>query len=467
MKVMAERLSAGVWSGLLVLILLAIYLPDLGHGFIKDDFVWIASNQLTTLSDLVTPFRQAPDFYRPVVATSFAVDWWLFGVDPFPYGLTNLLLLLAAAAALGSLAIALGMSRGSAIVAAALWTLNFHGIEMSLLWISGRTALLVTLFALLAARAFVRGRSVPAAVWTLLAMLSKEEAVLLPFVLLAWGGLTASADAGLRGARVRLWAAVRLAWPAFVVLAIYLVARTAAGGMTPMSAPIHYQFALNPASLVRNVLEYLDRAATLSAAAVLVLSLVAREVPRPTAPQQKWLILGAVWMVGWYGLAVLLPVRSSLYAIGPSAGAALAGTALLTAVWETTTPRARNRMVAVGALVAVMTVPIHWTRNDKWVEWADLSTHVLNEVASVAASVPRGGVVQIDDDRDVRTNLDSTFGTLIETAVYVRTGSNLDVWIQPAPVALQLAGVVPPNAVDVAVRFALRDGALVKVAPDP
>ncbi len=143
--------------------------------------------------------------------------------------------------------------------------------------------LLVTLFALLAARAFVLGRGVRAAAWALLAMLSKEEAVLLPFVLLLWGGLTASADRGLRGARVRLGAVLRLAWPIFVGLAIYLVARTAAGGMTPVSAPAAYQFALDPASLGRNVLEYLDRAATLSTAAVLVMSLVARAVPRPTS----------------------------------------------------------------------------------------------------------------------------------------------------------------------------------------
>ena len=134
--------SALVWSGLLLLALLLIYLPGLGHGFIKDDFVWIASNQVTTLPELVTLFTHAPDFYRPVVALSFAADWWLFGIEPFAYGLTNLVLLLAAAAVLGSLAVAIGMSRGSALVAAALWSLNFHGINMSLLWISGRTSLL-------------------------------------------------------------------------------------------------------------------------------------------------------------------------------------------------------------------------------------------------------------------------------------------------------------------------------------
>ena len=34
-----------IWPGLLLLALLVIYLPDLGHGFIKDDFVWIEQNQ--------------------------------------------------------------------------------------------------------------------------------------------------------------------------------------------------------------------------------------------------------------------------------------------------------------------------------------------------------------------------------------------------------------------------------------
>ena len=457
--------SALAWSGLLLLTLLAIYLPGLGHGFIKDDFVWIASNQVTSPAELVSLFTHAPDFYRPVVAVSFAVDWWLFGVEPFAYGLTNLCLLLATAAVLGSLGVALGMSRGSAVVVAALWSLNFHGINMSLLWISGRTSLLLTLFALLAARAFVSGWGLWAAVCGLLAMLSKEEAVLLPFVLLLWGVVTASGDAGPRGVWVSLRSALRRVWPLFVVLVLYLLVRTAAGGMTPMSAPAAYQFALDPAMVGRNVLEYLDRAVTLSAAAVVVMSLVARALPRPTSQQKRWLVLGAIWMVGGYGLAVLLPVRSSLYAVGPSAGGALAGAALLAAVWEQTSHRARRRMVMVAALIAALVVPIHWSRNDRWVELADLSTHVLDEVAPLAASPRPDGVVQIDDDRGTRANLDGAFGTLIETAVLVRTGSRLNVWIEPPPVAWQLAGLVPPEADDVTVRFALRNGALVRVAP--
>ena len=98
--------------------LLVIYLPDLGHGFIKDDFVWIESNQARSLTDLLAPFTEAPDFYRPLVSLSFAADWWLFGAEPLGYGLTNLAFLLAAAAILASLAARLGLPRGAAVLVA-------------------------------------------------------------------------------------------------------------------------------------------------------------------------------------------------------------------------------------------------------------------------------------------------------------------------------------------------------------
>ena len=456
------------WSGLLLATLLVIYLPGLGHGFIKDDFVWIASNQLTRPADLVAPFLQAPDFYRPLVQLSFAADWWLFGAAPLAYGLTNLAFLLAAAAVLRSLAVTLGMTPGSALVAAALWSLSFHGINMSLLWISGRTALLATLFALLAARAFVRERAAWAAGWALLAMLSREDAVLLPFVLLAWGALPApAADGDADGGRLDPWRAARRAWPLFVVLAAYLAARAAAGGMTPWTAPAFYRFTLDPATVARNVLEYLDRAATLPVAATLIMALVARALPRPTARQWRQVTLGAVWMIGGYGLAILLPVRSSLYAVGPAAGAALAGAVLLAAIWGRAAPAARRRMVGAAALAAVLAVPVHWSRNDRWVQWARLSTHVLDEIAPVAARLPPDRVVRLDDDRSVRTNLDAAFGTLIEEAVRVRTGLTRRVWIEPPVTDARAGGLVAPDAADVAARFALRDGVLVRVEAGP
>ena len=463
MKVLEQRWSATVCSGLLLLALLAIYLPGLGHGFIKDDFVWIASSEVTSADNLVALFTHAPDFYRPIVALSFTLDRWLFGIDPFGYGLTNFVLLLCAAAALASLAVALGMSWGGALVAAALWSLNFHGIDMALLWISGRTSLLLALFSLLAAQAFVTGKGRRAAGLMFLAMLSKEEAVLLPFLLLVWSGLTASDDREARSFRFNLRKGVARTWPLFVTLAVYMAVRTAAGAMTPMSAPEYYRFVLSIGSLSRNALEYVDRAATLSVATVLIMSLVGCATPQLNRRQQQWLILGAVWMVVGYGLAVLLPVRSSLYAVAPSAGAALAGAALLTAVWERTTPRLRSRMVVVGVLLTILAVPIHWSRYGEWVQWAKLSTHVLDEIAPVADTLSSSDVIQINDDRGERANLDSAFGTLIETAVLVRTGRHVDVWVEPPPIDWQLAGLTRPDPASITARFALENGELVRV----
>ena len=452
-----------IWSGLLLLVLLAIYLPDLGRGFIKDDFVWIASNQVRTLGDLVAPFVRAPDFYRPLVSLSFAANWWLLGSEPLGYGLTNLALLLAAAAALWRLALALGLPRSAALAACALWTLNFHGINMALLWISGRTSLLATLFSLLAARAFVRGSGPWAAGWTLLALLSKEEAVLLPFVLLAWAALGTAPAGDAAAPRFDLRGAARRAWPLLAVLAVYLAARTAAGGMLPATAPAAYQFTLEPAAVGRNALEYLDRSATLSAATVLIMALAAATLPRLARGQQRLVALGGAWMIGHLGLALLLPIRSSLYAVGPSAGAALAGAALLAAVWQRAARNGQRRMLAAAVAIALLAVPVHWSRNERWVALADLSTQTLDAVAPVATALPPEAAVELMDDRGARANLDACFGTLAQTALRLRTGVDRRVWIEPPVIDAPAAGLVAPPPEDVAARFALRDGALVRV----
>ncbi|MCY4030360.1 MAG: hypothetical protein OXH75_29115 [Acidobacteria bacterium] len=450
-------------------VFLLTYLPGLGRGFIKDDFAWIAANQVTSAGELLGLFTSTADFYRPVVRLSFAADWWLFGIEPLAYGLTNLAVLAAGALALRALALALGMPRGAALLAAGLWAFNFHGVDMSLLWISGRTSLLATLFALLAARSFVVDRPRAAAGWALLAMLSKEDAVLLPFVLLAWGGLWqahASGVGGTASARFQLGRALRSSWPLFVSLAVYLAARTAAGAMTPLDAPAAYRFVLSPGPVILNALSYLDRGATLAASFVLLLAAAAWIVPRPSAEQRRWVLLGLVWMLGGYALAVFLPVRSSLYAVGPAAGASLAGAALVTALWDGGGRAARCRAVLAGAFALAIAVPIHWARLDEWVDSARLSTRVLDRLAPVVATLPPEGVIRLDDDRGRRINLDAVFGTLVETAVLVRTGRRQPVWIEPPPIDWRLAGLVRPHEEDVAVRFALRDDELVRL-PEP
>ena len=182
--------------------LLAAYAPGIGTGFIKDDFGWIQQSSVSSLSEAVSLFSQNTGFYRPVVAMSFALDRAVFGLAPLGYGWTNGLLVLLVGIAIARLGRALGLTPTAGTVAAGLWMLNPHGINMALLWTSGRTALLLTLFAVLAATALVRHRYLQLAACVLLAMLSKEEAVVLPVILLAWSALLAKGDEAGSGARI-------------------------------------------------------------------------------------------------------------------------------------------------------------------------------------------------------------------------------------------------------------------------
>src|SRR5215208_6049005 len=140
-----DRRTSGAALAMLAAFLL-IYLPDVGHGFISDDFRWIVESRAASAGDLLAPFRTNTGFYRPIVSLTFANDFAFWGTNAFGYGLTNLALCLLTAAALVALARRLGLSASASVVAAGVWLFNFHAVNMALLWLSGRTALLVSLF---------------------------------------------------------------------------------------------------------------------------------------------------------------------------------------------------------------------------------------------------------------------------------------------------------------------------------
>src|SRR5258708_5999805 len=296
------------------------YMPDMGHGFVKDDFRWISESRVEGVADALALFVRDNGFYRPLVGLSFAADHALFGVRPFPYAVTNLLVILAAAAALHALARALGLSPGAAAFAAAAFLLNPHGIKDAILWISGRTSGLLTLLSLLAALAFARGRVWWSAGAVLFALFCKEEAVLLPAILAA--GAAVRAPGGLPH-RVRL--ALLLSWPLFLPLPLYFALRSMTGAYLPGTAPPHYQPSLDPGLVARNVFEYTDRACIVPLLALGLIALLARRRPRVDPGERGVLLWGLLWIAGGYGLTVWLPVRSSLYPVLPSAGAAPAG----------------------------------------------------------------------------------------------------------------------------------------------
>ena len=73
----------------LAAIFLIIYLPDLGHGFLKDDFGWVRRVRPDG-PGLTLAFQSDIGFYRPLVMATFAIDHALWRLNPFGYGMTNL-----------------------------------------------------------------------------------------------------------------------------------------------------------------------------------------------------------------------------------------------------------------------------------------------------------------------------------------------------------------------------------------
>src|SRR5215212_8613139 len=121
--VMAATLLTAAW--------LLAYGPTITGGFIKDDFGWIYHSRISGWSSVLSAFTSAQVFYRPMVQLSFGLTEALFGNNPVPYALTNLLLALACAIAIFVLGRATGLASWAALAGAAVWAFNFHGINMA------------------------------------------------------------------------------------------------------------------------------------------------------------------------------------------------------------------------------------------------------------------------------------------------------------------------------------------------
>lgn len=407
---------------------LVIYLPDAGHGFIADDFRWIAEGRLETPADLVRIFTSNVGFYRPIVALSFGVDHALWNTAPFGYALTNIVACLAAAWMLYALARRLQLPAAAGLLAAATWLFNFHAVNMAVLWPSGRTALLVTLLSLATALAFLGGRAVLAAVLCFLALLTKEEAVVLPALFTA-----APMVAG-----VRIGGAARIL-PVWGALVPYLLLRWQSGAFWAGDAPSFYRFTFSPLLILRNVAEYADRAAT--AAAVVVIALIAVTRVRPaqlSTDEARAVRFGALWIFATYVPTVALPVRSSLYALLPSIGTALIAGAIASAAQRHAPVRFARTAMALVVVVALL-VPVYGSRNERWVQPAELSERALQTIEKDAAGRAAGHVALVDAPGE-RFNLTAAFGNLLPEALQLRVGAGWTGEIVARPAD------VPPSA---------------------
>jgi hypothetical protein len=442
-----KSLIAGV---LLAAALLLAYVPDLGHGFVKDDFGWIRGARIESADDATALLTRNNGFYRPLVSATFALNYAVSGMAPLAYGVTNFALLLAGAALLFMVARRLSLPAAPSALASALWAFNFHGINMAVLWVSGRTALLLSCAALASTLAVMNGRMMLGGVFCLLAMLSKEEAVVLPFLLACWTAMRSQTQPSyslrsriaVRGARSApseysqpaegeapqpKGYARRLSsmWPLLAALAIYLVLRLQSDAFWPATAPSYYRLTIQPSILFSNALEYLDRGATWPAAVVLLVAIAARTRPILAPAERRILALGALWFAFGYAITVAVPVRSSLYAVFPSIGACIAAAAVVAALLRQQPSRA-FRTLAVASVIPLLLVPVYRARNVRLVAPADLSATVLRDVERAATPFPAGVRLVLIDDPSTRFTLDAAFGGLLPDALALTLGDQFE-----------------------------------------
>lgn len=181
---------------------LALYSNVAGGEFFSDDFYFVITNTYIRTLDSIPLFFTNPatvaagglskEVYRPLTPFSYAIDHFFWGLNPFGYHLTNILLHAANAVLVFLL---LNLILGDiflAVVAALLFAT--HPVQTEAVsWVSGRASVLSLLFYLATLIFYVkyslRGRKayyLASLSLCAAALFSKEMAVTLPLVIAAY-----------------------------------------------------------------------------------------------------------------------------------------------------------------------------------------------------------------------------------------------------------------------------------------
>ena len=364
----------------------AAYLPALGNRYAFDDVYIVARDPaIRSLANVAALFHRdwwAPfgrmGLYRPLTKLTFALGWAAAPDSPGGYHLVNILLHALAAVLVFRLARRWLLEAFAAL--AALWFALVPTQVEVVAGLVGRADLLAFVFALLALLSYLRLEEQPpsqlsrrwlwelaAGACTLLSLLSKESAIVLPGVAALAGWLLPREEAAPLAFRPRLRRL--LANPALFSLpagaVAYLALRLRIVGLLT-----------RPPDFADNALWYLGPATRVrTAVVILVKNFFAWLWPFRLAPDYSWpqlpairtwasppflasgLLLVALAAVLWrlrrhrallfgvlFALLTLLPVSNLLFAIGtiranrllylPSAGMALAVGWLAQQVWE-------------------------------------------------------------------------------------------------------------------------------------
>jgi tetratricopeptide (TPR) repeat protein len=144
------KLNLSVLAGVTLIVLVAFlaYLPSINGGFVLDDNLFLAKNELIRASDGLRKLwcTTDPVDYWPVTYTTFWFEWRLWGSNPAGYHVSNLILHVIEALLIWL--ILRKLSIPGAFLAAMIFALHPVNVE-SAAWIASRKNLLAMLFFLL------------------------------------------------------------------------------------------------------------------------------------------------------------------------------------------------------------------------------------------------------------------------------------------------------------------------------
>jgi hypothetical protein len=227
---------------LLVPVLLAVlaYLPILKSFFTGTDAITlIESSRIDSFEDFLktvsrplmdgTPFVNVALFYRPLATLSYALDYAIWGLNPFGYHLANLILHALVTLAVAFLVRSLARDNVAGLLAATIFAMHPILVE-SVPAVDRRHDLIAGLFVVVSLALFVRAnhRERFGRLWQVLSLASyclalggKEIAVILPGLIFTYAALFQ----GPGRLRHRLAQALKITAPHAIVTLVYMMGR--------------------------------------------------------------------------------------------------------------------------------------------------------------------------------------------------------------------------------------------------
>jgi len=360
------------WLIALFAIQFILFAPNLGKGFITDDFTWLADVVTLDEADFSKALSAGGGFCRPLAGLSFALQYKLWGLSPGAYGYFNFMLHLANILLVYLLLNSFTASRRYALAVAFLFAFNAKGTHHAVGWISGRTSLLCTFFLLLTFLALLQIRKHPirGAVLTFIcysaALFSKEPAVAAPlFIFLFVLFFKDSKGTKLSNPKSRITGSILPMTLMSLPLLIYLSVRFSAQALNPLTAPGCYTYNLQPTWWLANLGEYFIRAGLLDIYIILGLGLLillffTRDFKREGI-NLSYIILGLTWFLVFLLPVLALPARSDLYTYFPQIGVHMATAVPILYLWDKIKPHLRPKKgLAILFAILILVTASAW-----------------------------------------------------------------------------------------------------------